>query len=77
MTQEEPHSTPGWVKVFGIVAAVLAVLVVIAMIGGGGRHGLGRHVPAINNDGTPVSNVTKDAAPGGRVVEHSPPESGH
>lgn len=77
MTQEEPHSTPGWVKVFGISAAVLAVLVVIAMIAGGGRHGPGRHMPAAHSDDTPVSNVTKDAASGGRVVEHAPPENGH
>jgi uncharacterized protein len=43
----EDDSRPGvprWVKVAGIVAAVLALLVVIALlVGGGGGHGPSRH----------------------------------
>jgi ABC-type transporter Mla subunit MlaD len=36
--------TPRWVKVFGIVVLVFALVVVVHMAtGGGGRHGPGRH----------------------------------
>ena len=39
------YSTPGWVKWFGIAAAVVVVLLVVAMAGGlGGSHGPGRHM---------------------------------
>jgi hypothetical protein len=37
--------TPLWVKVFGIIALILIVLVVIALFTGvGGEHGPGRHL---------------------------------
>lgn len=36
--------TPRWVKVFGIIATVLTLLVLFATLaGGGGPHGPGRH----------------------------------
>lgn len=42
--------TPRWVKVFGIIALVLIVVVVVGLITGhlgpGGRHGPGRHLGA-------------------------------
>ena len=39
--------TPRWVKVFGIIALVLVLLVGIIMVTGiGGEHGPGRHIPA-------------------------------
>ncbi|MFT8323303.1 MAG: hypothetical protein ABF649_20775 [Bacillus sp. (in: firmicutes)] len=41
---ESPHSTPRWVKVFGIIVIVLVLLVVIIMIISGGKHGPGRHL---------------------------------
>ncbi len=42
--EHEPATRiPRWVKVAGIVVAVLALLVVIAMLVGGGGHGPGRH----------------------------------
>lgn len=34
---------PRWVKVFGIIALVVALLVVILLVTGGGGHGPGRH----------------------------------
>jgi hypothetical protein len=38
--------TPRWVKVFGIVALILVLLVVIMLVTGvGGDHGPGRHMP--------------------------------
>ena len=40
-------STPRWVKVFGIIALVLVLLVGIIIITGvGGPHGPGRHIPS-------------------------------
>lgn len=42
--EREPTTRfPRWVKVAGIVLAVLALLVVIAMLVGGGEHGPARH----------------------------------
>ena len=39
-------STPRWVKVFGIIAVSLVLLVVIVVFTGvGGPHGPGRHMP--------------------------------
>jgi hypothetical protein len=35
--------TPRWVKVFGIIVIVLAVLVIAVMLISGGEHGPGRH----------------------------------
>jgi len=36
-------STPGWVKMFGIIALVLVLLFVILLLADPGRHGPGRH----------------------------------
>ncbi len=47
-----PPKTPRWVKVFGIIAIVLLVVLVIGLItnqaGPGGGHGPGRHMPGGN-----------------------------
>jgi hypothetical protein len=52
--------TPRWVKVFGIIALVLTLLVVVIMVTGvGGGHGPGRHMPSGGAGGdTPPSSVT-------------------
>ena len=46
--------TPRWVKVFGIIALVLALLVGIMLLAGG-EHGPGRHIPpaSVTEDHTP------------------------
>lgn len=43
----DPHTTPRWVKVSGIIAIVLALLVAIVLVIGGGLggHGPERHLP--------------------------------
>ncbi|MGI8838819.1 MAG: hypothetical protein ACR2H4_19585 [Pyrinomonadaceae bacterium] len=41
-TGDDTGGTPLWVKVFGIIAIVLALLFVILMLTG---HGPGRHIP--------------------------------
>jgi hypothetical protein len=47
MADPLPYSTPRWVKVFGIIALVLVLLVVIMIFTGvGGPHGPGRHIPS-------------------------------
>ena len=43
---EETHTTPRWVKVFGVIALVLVLLLVIGLLTGRvgpGGHGPGRH----------------------------------
>ncbi len=47
-TPSTPPSTPRWVKVFGIIALVLGLLVGIMLLTGG-EHGPGRHLPPIEH----------------------------
>ena len=39
----EPHTTPRWVKVFGIIALVVVLLFVVLLFAPG-SHGPGRHM---------------------------------
>ena len=48
--RDAPPATPRWVKIFGIVALVLIVIVVLAMLLGG-NHGPGRHGGALPTGG--------------------------
>jgi hypothetical protein len=41
-TDPSPPGTPRWVKVFGVIAAVLVVVFIVLLLFGGG-HGPGRH----------------------------------
>ena len=70
MADPPPYpGTPRWVKVFGIVVAVLLVLVVARMFVGGGEHGPGRHAPSGDAGGrVPPSSSVMEA--------HAPPEGG-
>jgi hypothetical protein len=54
--------TPRWVKVFGTIAIIVAVLFVILMLVGGGRHGPGRHRLSDGRLGgqTPPAGVTEN-----------------
>jgi hypothetical protein len=45
-----PPTTPRWVKVSGIIAAIVVVVIVILALAGG-EHGPGRHLPAGVNPG--------------------------
>ena len=40
---DEPAGAPRWVKVFGVIAVVLLVLLAIMLLSGG-NHGPGRHL---------------------------------
>jgi hypothetical protein len=49
MADLPPYKTPRWVKIAGIIALVLVLLVGIIMVTGiGGEHGPGRHIPRGN-----------------------------
>ncbi len=73
----EPTSgAPRWVKVFGVIALVLVLLVGILLLTGGGPggHGPGRHSSGGDAGGqTPPSSATKPRDAGG----HEPPAGGH
>jgi hypothetical protein len=43
--RETGYKTPAWVKTFGIIALLLAVLIIGIMLFGG-EHGPGRHIPS-------------------------------
>ena len=59
MADLPPYSTPRWVKIVGIVALVLVLLVGIVFITGmGGNHGPGRHMPSGGTGDTPPFSVT-------------------
>lgn len=66
--------TPRWVKVFGIIALILVLLVGIALLIGPGDHGPGRHAPSGDVDGpAPSSSLTESGVAGG----HTAPAGGH
>ena len=46
MADLPPYTTPRWVKIVGIVALGLALLIGILFLVGGGEHGPGRHLPS-------------------------------
>ncbi|MBA2756251.1 MAG: cupredoxin domain-containing protein [Chloroflexi bacterium] len=65
-TRDRP-GTPTWVKVLGIAALVLALLVAVLMLVSGGQHGPGMHAPSGGAGGqTPPSSGPANA---GRVGE--------
>ncbi len=44
--REATTGTPRWVKVFGIIALVVVLLVVVVALTGSGGHGPSRHEPS-------------------------------
>ena len=52
---EQPPGMPHWVKVFGIVLAVLLALMILAMLVSGGQHGPGRHMSSLGLGGVRVA----------------------
>lgn len=59
MADKPPYpGTPRWVKVSGVILAILALLVVVLLFAGGGRHGPFRHLPPTGAaGGAPASSV--------------------
>ncbi len=55
-TRNRP-GTPIWVKVLGIAALVLVLLVAVLLLVSGGQHGPGMHAPSAGSGGqTPPSS---------------------
>ena len=68
--QPEPHTSPRWVKLLGIIVLVVILVAVVIMVASGGRHGPGRHQ---GGGGTPAGRPL--AAGGERPsagFEHKP-----
>ncbi len=55
--RESATSTPRWVKVFGVIALVLVVLLAILLLSGG--HGPGRHTGGAGGHTPPPASVTE------------------
>ncbi len=51
---DDRQGTPGWVKVFGVIAVVAVQLVVILLLVGGG-HGPRRHTSSVDTRSWPVA----------------------
>jgi len=67
----KPHTSPRWVRVFGIIAIVVVLLVVAMLLFGGGGHGPGRHTPG----GEPAEQI-EQGAPGSDLTggHRAPPD---
>ena len=61
----EPHATPRWVKVFGIVAAVVILLFLIVLLVRGPHRGPSRHLGSgsLGGQATASSVIQAQAAP--------------
>ena len=58
----EPHVTPRWVKVFGIIAAIVILLVLIVLLTGGpGAHGPSRHTGGLGGRTAAASSTAGGA----------------
>jgi hypothetical protein len=67
MANRPPYpGTPRWVKVFGIIAIVVVLLVVFMLLTG---HGPGRHTPPGDAGGQVAAFIVME--------EHALPEGGH
>jgi hypothetical protein len=53
-----PPGMPRWVKVSGIIVAVLVLLLVIVLLISGGGHGPRRHLSGGTGGHAPLSSVT-------------------
>lgn len=60
--------TPRWVKVSGVIALVLGLLLAVMMLFGGGRHGPAQH-SGLGERGaeTPLPSVTTSGGVGGQA----------
>jgi len=64
--------TPRWVKLVGVIALVLVLLIGVMLLTGRGSHGPGRHAPSGDAGAkAPASSLTDPS--GG----HTPPAGGH
>jgi hypothetical protein len=79
MAESGSHSTPRWVKVFGIIAfAVILLFVLLMFIRGPNGHGPARHFQSDDAGGQgPLSSVTGAIGTiGGELGRHERVEGG-
>ena len=72
--------TPRWVKVGGVIAVVLVLLIGGLVLFGGGSHSPGRHLggDSPSREHTPPSSGPQDEArPSGGSGRHAPPAGSH
>ena len=64
MADLPPYRTPRWVKIIGIIALVLVlVLGILHLTGLGGNHGPGRHLPSGGaGDARPLTMIIDQAS---------------
>lgn len=73
MADLPPYRTPRWVKIIGIIALVLVLLVgIILLTDLGGEHGPGRHMPS---GGAGSHASTGGDAGGTPFASHTLPDS--
>ena len=73
MADLPPYTTPRWVKILGIIALVLVLLLgALHLSGVGANHGPARHMPS-GSRGTPSSGMAMVHAPfSGSRRSHTP-----
>ena len=58
MADLPPYSTPRWVKLVGIIALILVLLLgILHLTGSGGNHGPSRHLPSGTAGDTPPFSI--------------------
>ena len=57
--REPTTSSPRWVRIFGIIAAIVILLIAILLLTGG--HGPRRHTPSGGLGQTPVASLPQSA----------------
>lgn len=65
MADLPPYTTPRWVKIAGIIALVLVLLLAILHLTGVGNLGPGRHMPSGDAGRAPRSSLVVDHTSGG------------
>lgn len=57
LSTNTPPRTPRWVILFGISFIIVALLLVALMLGSGGNHGPGRHMPSGGAGGSTTPSI--------------------
>lgn len=68
---------PRWVKVFGLIAILVLLLVVLRLTGVVTHEGPGRHFGSGHAGQTAPPPTAEDHTPPGGADRHAPPERGH